>query len=141
MNHMLINKSMINAKMINAKMINAKMINAKMVNNTIHKKIAELSKKIATLNTKTDKLNISQDVNLNAKVKILEDLNIRQDANLFYNFGILDEKLVLADKTRDEKSKISMRLSLIDLYKIERNFTKRNQLIILIDSAINHSKG
>ena len=137
MNHMLVNKSMSNAKMVNAKMVNAKMV----INVAINKKIVQLNKKIdiktATLNTKIANLIISQDVKLNAKVKILEDLNIIQDANLFNNFRILDEKMFLAEKTSNEKSKISMRLSLIDLYKIESDSTKRKQLILLINKAIN----
>jgi hypothetical protein len=125
MNHMLINKSIVNAKMFNAKM----------PNNTINKKIDALNKKIAALNKKTAALDIKTTA-LDTQTTALDTqttaLFTSQDANLI-------AKMLLAEKTRYEKSKISTRLTLIELYKIESDATKRKHLIRLIHSAINHS--
>lgn len=134
MNNLLVNKSASNAKMVNAKMSDTT-INKKIavLNKKIDIQIAALNKKTATLNTKTATLNTQTAELITSQadnVRILENFNTSQDSNLI-------AKMLLAEKTRYEKSKISTRLTLIELYKIESDATKRNHLIRLINRAIN----
>ena len=74
------------------------------------------------LNNKIDDSNKTQVNNLNDNVNRLE---------------AIDKKILLAGKATDEKRRISMRLTLIELYKIEPDATKRIGLMRLINNTIN----
>jgi hypothetical protein len=121
MNHMLVNKSMSNSKKFGANLVTIKMINNRLknINNRLLNNNNNINKKTVELNKKID------------------DLNKNQVKNLNDNINRLDSKLSLAEKATDEKRKISMRLTLIELYKIELDATKRIGLMRLINNTIN----
>ena len=121
MNHMLVNKSMSNSKKFGANLVTVKMLNnrLKYINNRLLNNNNNINKKMVELNNKID------------------DSNKTQVKNLNDNVNILDAKILLAGKTTEEKRRIGMRLTLIELYKIELDATKRIGLMYLINRTIN----
>jgi hypothetical protein len=128
MNHMLVNKSMSNSKMFNSKLVTVNMLNNRLKN--INNKILNTNNRI--LNTNNRILNTNNNIN-----KKIDDSNKNQVKNLTDNVNRLDAKLSLAEKATDEKRRISMRLTSIELYKIESDATKRIGLMRLINNTIN----